>query len=63
MGIAPNDDPPTPTELRKKFGDEAETYAEVRAEAADASGSREASDKWQELASKLRDEEAGDPEP
>lgn len=55
----PNDEPSSPalSDLEKRFGDEAETYAQVRAEAAAEAGNDEASDKWEDLASKLREEE------
>jgi hypothetical protein len=53
---------PSPAELRKKFGEEADTYAEVRAEAAAAAGRHESSDTWDELASALRDQEATESE-
>jgi hypothetical protein len=62
MGTAKDEEQPTPAELRKKFGDEADTYAEVRAEAAAAAGSGGASEKWSELASELRGEETTDSE-
>ena len=48
---------PTPADLQEKFGDEAETYARVRSEAAAEAGDEEASGKWEQLASKLRQDE------
>ena len=56
-----NDKPSSPalSDLEKKLGDEAETYAQVRAEAAAEAGDDEA-DKWEELAAKLRKEETNE---
>jgi ferric-dicitrate binding protein FerR (iron transport regulator) len=47
---------PTPLDLEKAFGDEAHTYAQVRADAAAEAGNEEASETWQQLASTLREE-------
>ena len=54
-----NDEPSSPalSDLEEKFGDEAETYAQVRAKAAAEAGNDEASDKWEDLAPKLREAE------
>jgi hypothetical protein len=60
MTTANDQGQPSPVELRKKFGEEADTYAEVRAEAAATAGRHESSDKWNELASALREGEATD---
>ena len=53
-------DDATPDELKSKFGEEADLYAEVRAEAADAAGKRDASRKWNQIAEQLKDDTAED---
>ena len=60
MGARTNGEQPTPAELKEKFGEEADTYAKIRAEAAEASGRRTSSKKWEEIASDLRIEESMD---
>jgi hypothetical protein len=51
----PHNDPNSlaPSDLEKKFGDEADTYAQVRSEAAAEAGDDEASERWKRLAAKL----------
>ena len=64
MNNSPIDDDPTPSKLEAKFGEEADLYAEVRAEAAAAAGNRAESARWQQLAQRVEGEEekAGDRE-
>ncbi len=51
-----NPDSPTPSDLKKKFGDEADRYAQVRSEALAEAGNDEAPDRWEQLASELRED-------
>jgi len=53
----PTDAERTKANLQKKFGKSADVYASVRAEAAADAGSPTESEKWAEVAARLRDEE------
>ena len=46
-----------PAELESKFGEDADLYAEVRAEAAAATGRSKASRKWEKTAAELTEKE------
>ena len=50
-------DEPQLAELRSKYGEDAPLYAEVRAEAAAASGRPESSQEWEEAADELSGED------
>ena len=47
---------PNVSGLKMKFGDEADTYAQVRSEAAAEAGDNEGSERWKRLAEELREE-------
>ena len=51
-----NQETPTPQELKKRFGQDADLYAEVRADAADMSGRPDAAKQWVRLSECLHDE-------
>ena len=51
MNSLPTDDP-KPDDLQAKFGEDADLYAQVRAEAAEASGNPKAR-KWEQVAKQL----------
>ena len=59
MNSSPTDDP-KPDDLEARFGEEADLYAQVRAEAAEASGNPKAG-KWEKVAEQL--ERHGRPRP
>ena len=50
-------DEPKPDDLQAKFGEDADLYAQVRAEAAEASGNPKAR-KWEQVAEQLERDEA-----
>jgi hypothetical protein len=58
MPIPVINDDVEPGELKWRFGEEADLYAEVRADAAAASGRCEASRKWDDVAEELREEDS-----
>ena len=60
MDNRPIDDDPTPAKLQQKFGEEADLYAQVRAEAAAAAGEPADSSKWDELAQRVDHEREAD---
>ena len=47
---------PSPEELKQRFGQDADLYAEVRADAAEMSGRRDAAKQWDRLSECLHDE-------
>ncbi len=59
MISSPIDDP-TPDDLEAKFGQDADLYAQVRAEAAEASGNPKAR-KWEQVAEQLERDDAPRP--
>jgi hypothetical protein len=47
----------TPAELKSKFGDNADLYAEVRSETAAAAGRSKAAQKWRQTAEQVKDDD------
>ena len=60
MGKRPIEDDATSAELHSRFGEDADLYAEVRAEAAAAAGRCEASRKWEKTAEQIGVEDKAD---
>jgi hypothetical protein len=54
--------PPDPDAVEQQYGEDAELYAEVRAETAAATGLEESSEEWRKVEAKIDHDDGADPD-